>query len=291
MLAWAINLPLYFYFFTIGQELGEVKRANLRQLPRVLLLALAGMVGAGGAFFAFAAIAHVGNKGWAVGIATDLPIGLLIIGGKSALLRRYFILFALADDLLTLCILAVISHQHFQLYLILTQLALLSFAALGGNKSRARYLSMIAFWLASISSGFSPLVAAAIWGAMHPSMHRMRATKLANFVALPLFFALLLGYIFHSASWHLAGRSYLVLVAARVVGKFLAVTIVLSLLKFEPDLKNSRFAFASAAIAGFTVAAAVAVSQLPVTLILSAVAATLTASLIAKALFSIFSRR
>jgi hypothetical protein len=218
MLNWALTLPLYIYFFSIGQEIAKAGRDNFKLIRPALLEAISGMTGAGLLYLALAKILHLPHELWPVGIATDLPIGIFLLGSAAAKTRNFFISFALADDFLTLILLGILLSQHL--------------------------------------NAFSAPIAAAFLGMALNQIAPDQFYKIAHKIALPIFFIAVVIKSISNISGQLNFKIILVIALARVVGKFVGLTFGVKFFNKRAELPTVKIALSG--VAGLTVAIVVA---------------------------------
>jgi NhaA family Na+:H+ antiporter len=252
------------FFLAVGLEVGRERASgSLRDNRHALLpvvAALGGMIGAALTYVATVALTGGGPavfRGWGVPMATDVAftLGAMALLGRRvpSALRVFVLALAVADDVGSVVVLAVVSSSHVRPWPLVGALGGLAAVAMLRRRSTAWWpyvAAVVTVWLLLAWAGIEPTLAGAFVGMLVPCGvlgHRRRArtdgvgpserleavmNPLSILVVLPVF---VLGNAGVVLNQHLFGepdaRSVVfAVVAARLVGKLAGITLAVLLL-------------------------------------------------------------
>lgn len=270
---WVENGVMTVFFFAVGLEIGRERACgSLRDNRNALLpvtAALGGMAGAAAVYLA-TLTAGGGSRaalhGWGVPMATDVAFTLAamaLLGSRvPAALRVFVLALAVADDLASVVVLAVVSSTGVHAWPLVGAAACLAVTAvLGVRRAAARWpyvAALVAVWLLLAWADVEPTLAGAFVGVLVPCVAgggaggrdrrgrrsgrlpaagggwagpsgRLEAvvSPLSTFVVVPLFALSSTGVVLSGALFSSAGpRGVLVgVVVARLVGKMGGITV------------------------------------------------------------------
>ena len=246
-----VNLLMVVFFAGIGLEIGRERSVGaLRDRATATLpvvAALGGMVGA--AVVYLAGIALLGpqgaSAGWGIPMATDIAFTLaalsLIPGRVSLSLRIFLLALAVADDVLSVVVLAFNGHAGpsggtLTLALAIAVAAAALTAAVMARRRRSHWSAWIVLcaglWWAMASLGIEPTLAGVIVGVMVPNgtdpalpgvTLERAVVPVATFVVLPLFGIVAGGIDLSTISSTMSGGLLVSLLAARSIGKLIGI--------------------------------------------------------------------
>jgi len=212
------------FFFVVGMEIKlEVLRgelANPRKLALPVLAALGGMVGPA-AIYLLINPAAPPNAGWAVPTATDIALAIAALAavsrGLPGSLRIFLLTMAVADDLGSILLIAVLFTHDLRLWELAGAALALAGMALLGQWRRAPYLlyavGFVILWGFILKSGVSTSLAGVAAAMTVPITARRHGQEgvLKNFMdslhpyvafgVLPLFAFVSAGFSFADLSW------------------------------------------------------------------------------------------
>jgi Na+:H+ antiporter, NhaA family len=299
---WVENGLMTVFFFAVGLEVGRERACgSLRDNRNALLpvmAALGGMAGAAGVYLATVA-AEGGSgaalHGWGVPMATDVAFTLAamaLLGSRvPAALRVFVLALAVADDLASVVVLALVSSSGVHGWPLLGAVACLAaVVALRIRRVAAWWpyvVAAAAVWWLMAWAGVEPTLAGAFVGALvpcalggrpgrRPTRPRLTAgdwvgpsgrleavaSPLSTFVVVPLFALASTGVVLSEALFTSSGpRGVIVgIVAARLVGKMggivvaVLAVVVLGRTSLPADVRWSQLAGAGVMCGmGFTV--------------------------------------
>lgn len=300
---WVDDGIMTVFFFAVGLEVGrERTRGSLRDNRNALLPVVAALGGMAGAALVY--LATVGAEGagpatvhgWGVPMATDVAftLGALALLGRRvpSTLRVFVLALAVADDVASVVVLAVVSSSGVQPLPLVGALAALAGTALLRRRRVAAWwpyvLAVLVVWELLAWAGVEPTLAGAFVGILVPCTvtgatgtagtgadgkpegywvgpsGRLEAVvvPLSTLVALPLFALANTGVVLTSALFTDRGsRTVMVgIVLARLLGKMGGITlavlamVVLGETRLPRDVRWSQLAGAAAMCGmGFTV--------------------------------------
>jgi NhaA family Na+:H+ antiporter len=238
------------FFLAIGLEIGrEVADGSLRDARNALLpavAALGGMAGAALVYLITVAVLHpVGGvaRGWGIPMATDVAFTLgaiALLGARVPRPLRTFVLaLAIADDVASVVVLAVVASTRLQLWWLVGGVIALGAVALLRRTVRQAWwpyvVAAIVVWYLFVRGGIEPSLAGAFVGLLVPVAGGARAGRrlegpvhaLSSYVVLPLFVLANGGVLLTGALWHHSAATSVVTATftARTVGKMLGITL------------------------------------------------------------------
>jgi NhaA family Na+:H+ antiporter len=282
---WINEGLLTVFFFVVGLEIKrELVRGQLAT-RRAALLPIAAAAG-GMAVPALIYLAIAGSsapRGWAVVVATDIPLalGVLAIAGSRVhpALRVFLLALAIADDVGALLIIAAVYSTRVGWGWLAAAIAVFATAVLArrvGLQQRFLYVVLgCLLWLMLHEAGLNATLAGVAMGLLAPSKPRAASDvsevewlehllhPWASYVIVPLFALANAGVTFSTDLVHAAIRSPITwaIVAGRVIGKPLGIVLVTRLVAraglADPpgDVTTRRMlGVATSAGMGFTVA-------------------------------------
>ncbi|MGH9090683.1 MAG: Na+/H+ antiporter NhaA [Acidimicrobiales bacterium] len=188
---WVDNGVMTIFFFAVGLEVGrERTRGSLRDNRNALLpvvAALGGMAGAALVYLATVAVQGGGRAalhGWGVPMATDVAftLGAMALLGRRvpSTLRIFVLALAVADDVASVVVLAVVSSAHIHVAPLVGAAACLA----GTVVLRVRRVwawwpyvaAVVATWLLLAWAGIEPTLAGAFVGVLVPCTGRTERT-------------------------------------------------------------------------------------------------------------------
>lgn len=262
---WLDNGVMTVFFFAVGLEVGrERTRGSLRDHRHALLpvvAALGGMAGAALVYLATVAVQGGGRAasgGWGVPMATDVAftLGAMALLGQRvpSTLRIFVLALAVADDVASVVVLAVMSSTGVRAVPLVAAAACLAGTAVLRHRRVAAWwpyvVAVVAVWILLAWAGVEPTLAGAFVGVLVPCTGRPGegsppaggaaacwvgpsgrleavASPLATFVAVPLFALANTGVVL-TGSLLTAPASRTVVVAvvvARLLGKMAGITL------------------------------------------------------------------
>lgn len=252
------------FFLAVGLEVGRERReGSLADTRRALLPVAAALGGMAGAALTYVVVVTaaggggLGRHGWGVPMATDIAFTLAaiaLIGRRVPATVRVFVLaLAVADDIASVVVLAVVSSNRPQpVPLVLAVGALVAVGTVLRRRVTDRcwpyVVALVAVWVLLARAGVEPPLAGAFVGmlvpcgaCLHPRTRQPRpspsarlervALPLSTWVALPLFALANTGILLRSELVAASTpRSVLIgVVVARIVGKLVGITAVTAL--------------------------------------------------------------
>jgi Na+:H+ antiporter, NhaA family len=243
------------FFLAVGLEIGrEVAEGSLRDRRNALLPALAALGGMAGAALIYVisiAILHPHAdtaRGWGIPMATDVAFvlgAIALLGRRVPTSLRIFVLaLAVADDVASVVILALVASTRIHLVWLAAAAAALGAVFLLRRRVRHRWwpyvVAALVTWYLFARAGIEPTLAGAFVGILVPVAGGARAGRsleapvhaLSSYAVLPLFVVANAGVVLTGAVWHAPGavRVMSAIVAARIVGKMLGITLAVLLL-------------------------------------------------------------
>jgi Na+:H+ antiporter, NhaA family len=244
------------FFLAVGLEIGrEVAEGSLRDRRNALLpvlAALGGMLGAALIYAITIAIVHPridAARGWGIPMATDVAfvLGAIALLGRRVprSLRIFVLALAVADDIASVVVLALVASTHIRLgWLAAAAAALGAVFFLLRRFVRHSWwpyvLAALVTWYFFVRAGIEPTLAGAFVGILIPVAGGAGAGRsleapvhaLSSYVVLPLFVVANAGVVLTGSVWHASGAVPVLsaIVAARIVGKMLGITLAVLLL-------------------------------------------------------------
>ncbi len=295
------------FFFGVGLELTRERRTGALAHWRLALAPVAGAIGGMAATALLSLLAGLVldssalRRGWGVPMATDVAftLGILALAGRRVppTLRLFLLTLAVADDVLSVIVLAVTGASHPRMADVAVALGVTLLAVALSRRRRSaawRILVLIALWcalaLAHVEPPLAGILAAVVvpWDAHHAPRLEDGANRWSVVAVLPLFALVSCGVVWsrlHDASTVLT--IVLATIAIRLIGKTLGITGGVALARLahahlDPALTWPIVATASTLCAiGFTVPLLFASALFPTT---SATYGALTVGLLAASL-------
>jgi Na+:H+ antiporter, NhaA family len=247
------------FFLAVGLEIGrEVAEGSLRDRRNALLpvlAALGGMAGAALIYLLAIAILHPAAhtvRGWGIPMATDVAfvLGAIALLGRRVprSLRIFVLALAVADDIASVVILALVASTRIHLGWLLGAAAALGLVFLLRRRVRHHWwpyvLAALVTWYLFARAGIEPTLAGAFVGLLIPVAGGARAGRslespvhaLSSYAVLPLFVLANAGVVLTGSVWHATGAVPVMsaIIAARILGKMLGITLaVLLLVRFR----------------------------------------------------------
>ena len=238
-----LNGAMTIFFSAIGLELSRELRSNLRHHPRASLAPLLGAVGG----MAATALLSLGlgaaltssalTRGWGVPMATDIAftLGVLALAGPRvpAPLRIFLLTLAVADDVLSVIVLAAtgVSHVRFLGLAALVGVVVLALVlARRVHPVVAFFLMVVPLWFCFVWAGVDPALSGVVAGLVTPvstpaaRQLEVTITRCSVAAVLPLFALVACGVTWTSISATGAtGKIIFATIAVRVFGKVLGI--------------------------------------------------------------------
>jgi len=183
MRGWVDNGLMAVFFLAVGLEVGrERSRGALRTHRHALMpvaAALGGMAGAAGAYLATVAVAGGGGAlraGWGVPMATDVAFtlaALAVLGRRvPPSLRAFVLALAVADDVASVIVLALVAHTSLRLWALVGSIVVLAGTAAVRRRVRGAWWPYAAATVATCAlfawAGVEPALGAAFVGVLVP---------------------------------------------------------------------------------------------------------------------------
>jgi NhaA family Na+:H+ antiporter len=235
----------------IGRELAEGSLQDRRNALLPVLAALGGMAGAAVIYLIAAAVLHPHHgisKGWGIPMATDVAftLGAIALLGKRVPrpLRIFVLALAVADDVASVVVLAIVAHHRVDMWWLVAAAAALITVALLRRHVRSAWwpylLATAVAWYLFVRSGLEPTLAGAFVGVLVPcagasspgTALERPVHRISSYGVLPLFVLANAGVTLTSALWHSTSAVSVLtaIVTARTVGKMLGITLAVVLL-------------------------------------------------------------
>jgi len=247
-----VNLLMLVFFAGIGLEIGRERSVGaLRDRATATLpviAAIGGMIGA--ALVYLVGITILGQDaaagGWGIPMATDIAFTLaalsLIPGRVSLSLRIFLLALAVADDVLSVVVLAINGHAGpsggaLMTCFAITIVALVLSGAVLARRRRAHWAAWVLLcailWWAMARLGIEPTLAGVIIGVMVPHgadptlpgvVLERTIVPISTFVVLPLFGVVAGGIDLSTVATTTDSALFVSLLAARSLGKVVGIT-------------------------------------------------------------------
>jgi len=166
---WVNSGLMALFFFVVGLEARrEFDIGELRERRRLVLPVLAGLGGMALPVFIYLIITagHHSGRGWAMVMSTDtaFALGMLALVGPrfSDRLRAFLLTMVVADDIVSLVVIAVIYTHKVNVAALIASVAILGvvllFRAFRIHRGSTYAILGVALWLATFKSGVDPVV-------------------------------------------------------------------------------------------------------------------------------------
>ena len=230
--------PLVLFFLLAGIELkaelidGAFRARNTFLIP--FSAALGGMLIPALLYFILAKGFSANSSAWGVPMATDLPLALLALSifttQIASRIRGFLLALAIADDIGSIIVVAIVYHKHIDLLALFFSLIFLTiFWLLAPKLPRAAIFIAFATWFLFKSSGIHPTVIGVGLGLClnHEESEWLikKLTPIVNYLVVPLF---IITALWVPWNLHLTTRATTIVIAlvlARIIGKPLGIMI------------------------------------------------------------------
>ena len=250
--AWVNGGLMAVFFFVVGLEIGREHRTGELGHVRTAMVPVAGAAGGmAGAGLVYALWNHggVGSSGWGIPMATDIAFALgalALIGRVPSGLRLLLLTLAVADDVGSVLVLAVFysarTHPPALLGALGVSLAMVAARQWSRLPVWPILVGGVVLWVLLAAGGVEPALAGVVAGVLVPSQRagrdgnpadrlERRTAPISAFVVLPLFALANAGIALHTGMLGPPGATavFAGIVAARVVGKLLGITLAIYL--------------------------------------------------------------
>jgi NhaA family Na+:H+ antiporter len=238
------------FFLAVGIEIGrEVAEGSLRDRRNALLPVIAALAGMAGAALVYLAVAvglhpaHGITGGWGVPMATDVAFtlgALALLGTRVPRALRVFVLaLAVADDVASVIVLAIVASKRPEIGWLLGALALLVGLIVVRRRIPHAWwpyaLATLAAWYLFARAGLEAPLSGAFVGLLVPVARGATAGRrlegpvhaLSSYAVLPIFVLANAGITFTAGLWRSndAVSVLVAVVSARTVGKMVGITL------------------------------------------------------------------
>ena len=249
---WIDDGAMAIFFLVVGLEIGRERHAgSLASWRRAFVPVVAAFGGMAGAAAVYAAVVHggSGSAGWGVPMATDIA---LVAGAAAVLgerlpagLRLFLVTLAVADDVGSVVVLAVVSGSDVHPGWLAVAAGLAAVLLVGRRRWRSAWpvlVAVVPMWIVLARAGVEPSLAGALAGVLAPvaalvpdgrpvrlsgpRLERM-LHPLSALVVLPLFALANVGVDLRGSLLGPPGAMavFIAVVAARVVGKPVGIVL------------------------------------------------------------------
>ena len=267
---WITSGPLVLFFFLAGIELrAELLDGAFRKRFSFLIpvsAAIGGMIAPALIYFLIAKNTSAPQSAWGVPMATDLPLALLALSllatRVSTRIRGFLLALAIADDLGSIIVVAIVYHHHIDLLRILIcGLLLLIFWKVAPSYPLIALLVALLTWGVFRDSGIHPTVIGVLLGLLvnHKESTWLvgKLTPVINYVVIPAFIITTLWIPWKLSAALIFSPIVLGLVIARLVGKplgiFLFGTIIMKIMGHTVISKKDLFLVGTLGTVGLSV--------------------------------------
>lgn len=233
---WITTGPLVLFFFLAGIELraelidGAFKKKFSFLIP--FFAALGGMALPAIIYFLIAHSNSAPTSAWGIPMATDLPLALLALSllakSISKRIRGFLLALAIADDIASIIIVALVYHHHIDLFrLLISALLILAFWRFAPRSPYVALLIGLIAWGIFKDSGVHPTVIGVLLGLCvnHNESKWLvsRLTPVINYLVIPAFIITTLWIPWDLNLALLTSPIVIALVLARLIGKPLGI--------------------------------------------------------------------
>ena len=267
---WITSGPLVLFFFLAGIELrAELLDGAFRKRFSFLIpvsAAIGGMIAPALIYFLIAKNTSAPQSAWGVPMATDLPLALLALSllatRVSTRIRGFLLALAIADDLGSIIVVAIVYHHHIDLLRILIcALLLILFWKIAPRFPVVALLIALLTWGVFRDSGIHPTVIGVLLGLLvnHKESTWLvgKLTPVINYVVIPAFIITTLWIPWKLSAALIFSPIVLGLVIARLVGKplgiFLFGTIIMKIMGHTVISKKDLFLVGTLGTVGLSV--------------------------------------
>lgn len=235
---WITTGPLVLFFFLAGIELrAELVDGAFRKRFSFLIpfaAAIGGMAVPAAIYFLIASNTSAPESAWGVPMATDLPLALLALSllakSVSNRIRGFLLALAIADDLGSIIVVAIIYHHHIDVgRLLISGVLLLIFWKSAPRFPLIAALLALLTWGVFKDSGIHPTVIGVLLGLLinHKEAQWLvgKLTPLINFLVIPAFIITTLWIPWKISSALIISPIVIGLVVARLIGKPLGILL------------------------------------------------------------------
>ena len=247
---WITTGPLVLFFFLAGIELrGELLDGAFKKRLSFLIpltAAIGGMAAPALIYYVIAKNSSAPESAWGVPMATDLPLALLALTllakSVSNRIRGFLLALAIADDLGSILVVAVVYHHHIEvLRLLICAILLLAFWKIAPRFPLVALLLALMTWGVFKESGIHPTVIGVVLGLLvnhnESKWLVVRITPVVNYLVIPAFIITTLWIPWKISTALIFSPIVLGLVLARLIGKPLGIWIFGSLAMRTMDNK------------------------------------------------------
>lgn len=242
--SWVDDAAMTAFFLVVGLEIGRERAVGaLASWRRAVVPAVAAVGGMAGAALVYVAVLHggPGARGWGVPMATDIALvagTAAVLGDRvPARLRLFLVTLAMADDVASVVVLAVVSGRSVSLLPVASAIGVVAVLLAGRRRWCTAWpvlVALVPLWLALARAGVEPALAGAVAGAMAPvgalrsGPARLTGPRLERMlhpvsavVVLPLFALANVGVDLRAPLFAVPGAAgvFAGVMVARVVGK------------------------------------------------------------------------
>jgi NhaA family Na+:H+ antiporter len=233
---WITTGPLVLFFFLAGIELraelldGAFRKKFSFLIP--LAAAIGGMLTPALIYFLIAKNSSAPESAWGVPMATDLPLALLALSllarSVSNRIRGFLLALAIADDLGSIIVVAIVYHHHIDFpRILISVLLLLVFWKVAPKFPLVALIIGLITWSVFKDSGIHPTVIGVLLGLLinHKEAGWLveKLTPVINYLVIPAFIITTLWIPWKITSGIIFSPIVLGLIFARLIGKPLGI--------------------------------------------------------------------
>ena len=235
---WITTGPLVLFFFLAGIELrAELLDGAFRKRFSFLIpftAAVGGMIAPALIYFLIAKNSSAPESAWGVPMATDLPLALLALSllatKVSNRIRGFLLALAIADDLGSIIVVAIVYHHHIELFrILLSAVLLLTFWKTAPRFPLVALLIGLLAWGVFKESGIHPTVIGVLLGLLinHNESEWLvkKLTPVINYLVIPAFIITTLWIPWKLSAALIFSPIVIGLVVSRLIGKPLGIYI------------------------------------------------------------------